>query len=110
MSSSHLQGIADQVARLVQQQGYVVEREVREELARAGLPEAQWKDVLALALPQLSYRRGRYYSSAPPALAEPAGPTEVQAAVAHLVAWQQHDAGRVERREQGRTDFIQPVQ
>jgi hypothetical protein len=113
MSGHNMQGVAEQVARLAQRQGYVVERDVREELARAGLPDAQWKDVLALARPSLAYRRGRYYHPTPPSAPTPpdqARQSDIQSAYAQLLAQHQGAAGRVERREQGRVDFVQPVQ
>jgi hypothetical protein len=112
MTDANLQGVADQVVRRAQQQGHVVPREVREELARAGVPETFWKDVLALARESLSYRRGRYYYSAPVSdrvAAEQSQQRDIQSAVQRLIEQQQEAAGRPERREQGRVDFIQPV-
>src|SRR3954449_8198848 len=108
MSESHLQEVAEQVVRRAERQGYVVAREVREELARAGQPESLWKDVLALARPSLSYRRGRYYYAAPVSArvrAEQSQQLTVQAAVADLIQGYQAQSKRLERREQGRVDF-----
>jgi hypothetical protein len=113
MTGNNLQGVADEIVRRAQRQGYVVAREVREELARANLPESVWKDVLALARPSLSYRRGRYYYAAPfsdRVQAEQSQLQGVRAAVQRLVRQQQGAAGGVERREQGRVEFIQPVE
>jgi hypothetical protein len=107
MSGIHLQEVADLVVCLAQQQGYVVERDVREHLLRAGLSDSLWKDVLALVRPPLSYRRGRYYHSSPPS---PHVLPEIHAAVSRLINQHEHGADRVERREQGRIDFIQPVE
>src|SRR5436190_15684337 len=72
MTASDLQSIADTVVRRAQRQGYVVPREVRAELALAGLPEGRWKDVLELARESLHYRQGRYYylDAVSPALRE----------------------------------------
>jgi hypothetical protein len=112
MTATNLQGVADQVVRRAQQQGYVVPREVREELARASVSEALWKDVLALARASLSYRRGRYYYTAPVSdrvRAEQSQQRDIHTAVQQLIQTQQLSAGRPERREQGRVDFIQPV-
>ena len=61
MTSTDLQGIANTVVRRAQRQGFVLPREVRQELAQAGAPDTMWKDVLALARSSLSYRKGRYY-------------------------------------------------
>jgi hypothetical protein len=113
MTGNSLQGVADEVVRRAQRQGYVVAREIREELAQAGLPESVWKDVLALARPSLTYRRGRYYYAAPVServRAEQSQQQDVRRAVERLVGQPQGGAGGVERREQGRVDFIQQVQ
>src|SRR5258708_4282147 len=58
MTANDLQAVANEVIRLAQQQGYVVQRDVRDELRRAGLSEKLWKDVLALGRASLSYRKG----------------------------------------------------
>src|SRR5258708_1064528 len=112
MSVNNLQGVAEEVVRRAQRQGHVVPREVREELARGGVDESLWKDVLALARASLSYRKGRYYYTAPVServRAEQSQQHTVRSAVQELM--QQHQASRsqVERRDQGRIDFIQPV-
>lgn len=113
MTASSLQGVADRVVRRAQSQGSVVAKEVREELARAGLADDLWKDVLALARPSLTYRRGRYYYTAPVSdrvRAEQSQQADVRSTVEQLVqTYQAAEAARVERREQGRHDFIQPV-
>jgi hypothetical protein len=112
MTANNLQGVADQVVRRAEQQGHVVPRDVREELTRAGLAESLWKDVLALARPSLSYRRGRYYYIPPVServRAEQSQQSSIQAVVRDLIARHQAQSERVERREQGRVDFIQPV-
>src|SRR5262245_36758647 len=113
MSASNLQGVADQVVRRAQSQGSVLAREVREELARAGLAESLWKDVLALARPSLTYRRGRYHYTAPLServRAEQSHQQDIRTAVERLIRRHQAaEAARVERREQGRVDFMLPV-
>jgi hypothetical protein len=111
--SSSLQSVAEQVVRRAERQGHVLAREVREELAQAGLDEALWKDVLALARPALNYRRGRYHYVPPVSArvqAEQTQQRDVHDAVRRLL--EQHAAGRTgaERREQDRVDFVQPVQ
>src|ERR1700740_2673550 len=65
MTAANLMGIADEVVRRAQRQGYVIPREVREELTQAGESDALWKDVVALARKSLTLRRGRYYYSTP---------------------------------------------
>jgi hypothetical protein len=112
MISTNLQGVAELVIRRAQRQGYVVPREVREELTLAGVPDTLWKDVVALARPVLSYRKGRYYYEEP--VSEPVRQEQlhqlcVSQAIRQLVRQHREAAAKVERREQDRIDFIQPV-
>jgi hypothetical protein len=112
MTAKNLQPVAEQVVRRAQEQGHVVPREVREALVRAGIAESFWKDVLALARASLSYRKGRYYYTAPVSeriKAEQSQQHSIQAVVSELINQHQADRGKQERREQGRVDFIQPV-
>ena len=112
MTANPLQPVADQVVRRAQRQGHVVAREVREELARAGLAESLWKDVLALARASLSYRGGKSHYTAPVSdrvRAEQSNQDAIGAAVARLVESHHLARGKVERREQSRVDFVQPV-
>jgi len=111
MSANNLQPVAEQVVRRAKEQGHVLAREVREELTRAGIDESFWKDVLALARASLSYRKGRYYYTAPVSdrvRAEQSHQSAIHAAIARLTQ-QQQQRRDVERREQGRIDFIHPV-
>jgi hypothetical protein len=111
MTPNQLQEVAERVVRRARQQGYIVPREVREELAQASLSESLWKEVLALALPSLSYRHGRYHhrtpDGAPLATAEPR--LTIESAVHLLLERHQASTTAVERREQERVDFVQPV-
>ncbi len=112
MTANNLQGVAEQVVHRAHRQGYVVPREVREELTAAGIADSLWKDVLALARHSLSYRNGRYYYSAPVSERVRAEQTQrltVQAAVRDLIEQHQASASPVERRALGRVDFVQPV-
>ena len=113
MTVNNLQGVADQVVRRAERQGHIVAKEVREELVRAGLGDSLWKDVLALARPSLSYRNGRYYYSAPVServLAEQSQQRDIQSAIRRVIEHHHSGAGRPDRREQGRTDFVQAVE
>jgi hypothetical protein len=113
MRPNNLQEVAERVSRRAQRQGFVVPREVREELAQAGVSETLWKDVLALARPSLSYRRGRYYYTSPVSArvqAEQSQQRDIRESVRQLIDNHRADAARVERREQDRLDFIHPVQ
>lgn len=111
MTATNLQPVADLVVLRAKDQGHVLAREVREELSRAGIDESFWKDVLALARASLSYRKGRYYYSPPVServRAEQSQQSAIAAAVERLTQ-QQRERRNVERREQGRADFIHPV-
>jgi|SRR5579875_1195277 hypothetical protein len=111
MISVNLQGVADRVIRQAQRHGYVVPRQVRTVLNEAGLCESLWKDVLAVARPSLTYRRGRYYYTTPVSdrvRQEQAQQLGVRKAVREII--RRHRRGtRVERREEDRIDFVQPV-
>jgi len=113
MTAADLKGVADQVVRRAQRQGYVVQRDVRAELKQAGEPEAMWKDVLALARASLTFRRGRYYFTAPISERVRREQTQqhgVRLAVEELLRGAPaEDAGPAERREQDRVDFVQTV-
>jgi hypothetical protein len=111
MTPTDLQAIADAVIRRARAQGSVSDDEIRQELARAGESEGLWKDVLALARPSLRLHDGRHHYVAADGArsAHEQAQQRVHEAVHELV--QQHRAARsVERREQDRVDFIQPVQ
>jgi hypothetical protein len=113
MSEIDLQRIADAVVQRARQQGFVEPGEVCAELTRAGLSDDLWKDVLALARASLSYRRDRYYYV--PAVSDRVRQEQQQQAGLHQVVGrllQQYRGGTrgpVERREQGRSDFVQPI-
>jgi hypothetical protein len=109
---SELRGVAENVIRRAQRQGYVVPRNVREELSRAGLPEDQWKDVLALARESLHYRQGRYYflQAVSPRLHEQQSQQQIVFhAVRELIRQQKAAHAENERRQQDRIEFIHPA-
>jgi hypothetical protein len=112
MTPPDLQGVANAVVRRAQRQGYVVPREVRAELTQAGLPESQWKDVLALARESLHYRQGRYYflDTVSPRLQQQQSRQEAVAnAVRQVIRRYQERLAEQERRQEERIDFVQPV-
>lgn len=111
MISTNLQGVADLVVRQAQRQGYIVPRQVRTVLTEAGVSESLWKDVLAVARPSLAFRKGRYYYTAPVSdrvRQEQAQQNQIQEAVRAIIR-HHRSAARVERREEDRLDFVQPV-
>ena len=113
MISTDLRGVADLVIRRAQRQGFVVPREVRDELTRAGAPDTLWKDVLALARPSLRFSHGRYYYEAPVSARVREAESRqrgIHRAVRQLIRRHRSAGRRVERREQDRLDFIEPVQ
>jgi hypothetical protein len=112
MSSSLLQNVAEAVIRLAKRQSFVQARDIRAELRIAGLPEQQWKDVVALMRPALVYRQGRYYlkdSVSPRLLKEHEQQFAVQRAIRRLIRQHRGPSKDRERRERARVDFIHPV-
>lgn len=112
MIDTPLRGVADSVIRRAQRQGYVVPRDVREELSQAGLPVEQWREVLGLARESLHYRQGRYYSiqAISPRLHEQQSQQEIVFhTVRELIRRQQAVRNDSERRHQDRIDFVQQV-
>lgn len=65
MASAELQAVASAVLRRAQKHGYVVPRDVRDELAAAGQEETRWKEVIELLRESLHYRQGRYFFISP---------------------------------------------
>jgi hypothetical protein len=111
MISTNLQGVAELVLRQAQRQGYILPRQIRAVLSGAGVSESLWKDVLAVARPALAYRKGRYYYTAPVSdrvREEQSHQRVIQKAIREIIR-QHRGAARVERREEDRIDFVQPV-
>jgi hypothetical protein len=115
---ARLSGVAEAVRRRAQSQGFVVSRDIRAELARAGMAESLWKQVVNEVGAALSCRGGRYYYV-------PAGPSRMRARVRRDYRQHQHmstavrflirqqralDAVYVERRRHPRVNFVCPVQ
>jgi hypothetical protein len=112
MISTNLQGVADLVIRQAQRQGFILPRQIRTVLSKAGVSESLWKDVLAMARPSLAFRKGRYYYTAPVServRREQSQQEAIQKAVRQLIRHHRAAATRLERREEGRIDFVQPV-
>jgi hypothetical protein len=113
MILTNLQGVAELVVRRAQRQGFIVPREVREELNRAGVPSELWKDVVALGRASLRYNRGRYYYTAPVSARvreEQTHERGIRRAVRQVIRQYKNAAGACERREEDRIDFVQPVE
>jgi hypothetical protein len=111
MKLNDLQNVANAVVRRAEKQGFVLAREVREQLAEAGLAETLWKDVVKLARPALRYHRGRYHhaSVSERVLRDQDQQQAVRRVVRQIVRAHRAAARQVERREDSRVEFIQPV-
>jgi hypothetical protein len=113
MIAENLQGVAESVIRRAQRQGFITPEGVREELAEAGLSDALWKEVVALARPSLRRRQGRYYYAGPISARmrqEQTQKRDIHRAVRELLAQHSAAEGRVERRGEGRIEFVQEVE
>jgi hypothetical protein len=109
-SSAAVKSVADRVTRRAQRQGWVARREVRAELAAAGLDESLWREVIVQT--GLLRRQSRYYWESPAAARlrqERARQETVRRAVRKLVRGQRRAARQVERRGEDRFDFLRPV-
>ena len=112
MMPTDLPTVADAVLRLAKQRGHVTSRDVRAELRIAGLPESQWKDVVAQIHASLVHRQGRYYHKetfSPRLQKEHAQQRTIQKAIRQLIKQHRQRVKKDERRGQARVDFIQPV-
>jgi hypothetical protein len=112
MILTNLQGVAEMVVRRAQRQGFIVPREVREELGRAGVPDKMWKDVLALGRSSLRYNHGRYYYTTPVSQRvrqEQTHERAIRRAVRQLIRQCRTATAALERRGEDRIDFVQPV-
>ncbi len=108
-----LRPLVEAVTRRAEQQGFILPRQVREELAKAGASEDQWKAVLKSAGPRLVYQSGRYYFvPAQSAVREQRQSHElqIQQAVQALVTKYKQTAEQEDRRAADRLVFLQPVQ
>ena len=112
MNASELQPVADTVLRHAKRQGFVTSRDVRAELRIAGLPEAAWKEAIALVQASLVHRLGRYYHKeafSPRLQKEHAQQRAIQKAIRRLIKQHRNRNKTDERRGQARVDFIQQV-
>ena len=112
MISTELQPVVNTVLRRAQRQGYVVPREVRAELTEAGLPDARWRDVLAMARESLHYRQGRYFyldAVSPRLQQQQSREHAVAAAARQVIRGHLARVAEQERRQQERIEFFQPV-
>ena len=112
MAATAVKSICKAVIRRAQRQGFVSPSDIRQELKQAGLPGTRWKDVVADTRRELSYREGLYWYVEPdPGVQdEQRHQQEAGRAVRKLIRQHRKSADQLERRREGRADFIQPVQ
>jgi hypothetical protein len=109
---TELQAVAHAVVRRAERQGFVLPSEIRAELAHASIPKTQWKEVVSLSRRALRYRQGRYYYKpllSPRLREEQRHQRAIHHTVHQLIRRYKKDHSSAERRQQGRTDFVQPV-
>jgi hypothetical protein len=107
-----LQRVVDAVTRRAAEQGSLLPREVRQEIANAGADPSLWKQVIKLAGPSLELRRGRYHyvaSASPLRERQQRQQQVIHDAVHALVEQYRAAVAQQERRETDRITFIQPV-
>src|SRR5439155_24902326 len=112
MTVTDLQTVAHAVVRRAERQGFVLPSEIRAELAHLSMPQKQWKEVVALSRPALRYRQGRYYYKAlvsPRMREEQRHQRAVHLTVRQLIREYKKTLAQGERRQQGRTDFVQAL-
>ncbi len=112
MSVTDLQAVANTVVRRAERQGFVRASDIRRELAHTSLPEKEWKKVVALSRTALRYRQGRYYFKpvvSPSMRQEHRRQRAIHQAVRQLARQYRKNHSQIERRKEGRIDFVQPV-
>jgi hypothetical protein len=109
---SEMQRVAQAVLSRARRAGYVVSRDIREELAQVGEPATRWKEVVREAGSRLTLKNGRYYYVSPVRNRVREGHQNLESvkrATRGLI--RQYKASNVqhERRTQRRIHFILPV-
>jgi hypothetical protein len=110
MAPNELHRVADLLVCRAQREGFIRPGDVRAELVQAGLAEADWEKVVALAGPALVYTRGRYYPAESTKAVSAREQQRIERVAARLIRRYQAAASREERRREGRINFIQPVE
>ncbi|MBI2807199.1 MAG: PilZ domain-containing protein [Planctomycetes bacterium] len=113
MASDALQNVAHAVVQLAKRQGSVTSGDVRAELRLAGLADADWPKVVALAGKSLLKRQAKYFhkdSFNARAQKQQAQQQALQRAIRRLIKQHQRRTKEEERRGQNRVDFVQQVE
>lgn len=109
---AQLTSVVDSVVHRAHRQGFVLARDIRAELGRTDLPEAKWKDVVALAGTSLHYHKGRYYHSSafsPRLVEEQEQQEEIRRAIRRVIRLHRAAAAQHDRRQADRITYLQPV-
>jgi hypothetical protein len=112
MLTSDLQDVVHAVIRRAQRQGSIRPRDIRDELTQQHQSAAQWKEVVALSGSHLRRRDGLYYYRATvsaPVRQEKRQRREISLVVRRLIRQYKKQSAQIERRQQGRINFVQPV-
>jgi hypothetical protein len=109
MVLSDLKGVADAVVRRAQRQGSLSPDDLKDELTRAGLPDESWEDVLSMCRRSLRHRQGRYHFTPARGRSEAEKQQLTLRRTVRQLIRRHKQAQRLDRRGQGRLDFIQPV-
>jgi hypothetical protein len=110
MAPTELHRVAELLVARAQREGFIRAGDVRAELVQAGLAEADWEQVVALAGPALVYNRGRYYPAESTRTVSARERQRIERVASRLIRHYQTAASRQERRRESRIDFIQPVE
>jgi hypothetical protein len=109
---AELTPIVEAVTRRAEEQGYILARQVREELEKADADPRLWKQILREAGPVLERRRGHYSfvpAASPQRLRQVEAHERIRKAVYQVVGEYRKTAGQKERREDDRIAYFQPV-
>lgn len=111
MVATKLKHVTKSVHRRAEKQGYVTEPEIIAELKEAGLPRKFSRDVLAEIRPYVTFQGGRYcYTPPDPSVREEQLREQaIRRTVRQLIREHRHSADELDRRREGRVDFIQPA-
>jgi len=112
MPRGGLDDVARAVVRRARQKGFVLARDIRAELAEAGLPEADWKQIITLARGMLDYRHRKYYykeSVSAPVIAEQKQQRAIRRAIRQLIRSYARREAEAERRQQDRYRVVLPI-
>jgi len=111
-ADTDLKTLVEALHRRAQARGFISPKEVKQELAEAGVGEELWKEVVKSARPLLQYHGGRYYfvpGVSPRRHAHEEMHLQVRAWFQAVAQHQKRQAKGEERRGSERVTFVQPV-